>query len=65
MKFEDFERDPCSCAECMQAGVSDKLQKRDRYTGEWLHGYPLKRLYEAQEDFWRRFHELLPRKVMR
>lgn len=53
LKPEDFEQAPCGCAACIQAGVSEKPQVRDFYTGAWLHGYDLKRLHEAREKFWR------------
>lgn len=61
MKREDFEREPCTCPECVQAGVDDKPQRRDRYTGEWLHGYPLKRNHDAEAAFWRKFREMVNR----
>ncbi len=52
MKRRDFEQDPCSCGECVQAGVADKRQLRDPQTGRWLHGYDLKRYYdEADRHF--------------
>lgn len=58
MKREDFEGEPCSCAECSQAGVTDKPLIRDRYTGVWLHGYNLKRWYEAKAKFQQQMAEL-------
>lgn len=48
----DFERGPCTCGECRQAGVSDRPQLRSTKTGAFLHGYELKRVYEAQDAFW-------------
>ena len=51
-----WERPACTCGECRQAGVSDQPQKRDPRTHAWLHGYALKSLYEARDDFWRRVH---------
>lgn len=51
MKRADFERGPCPCAECRQAGVSELEQVRDPQTGAYLHGYPLKRWYEARDAF--------------
>ncbi len=49
MKRADFEREPCPCAECEQAGVSDRVQVRDPQTGAFLHGYPLRRWHEAAD----------------
>lgn len=49
MKRADFEREPCQCPECRQAGVDDKPQRRDPQTGKWLHGYALKRGYDAAD----------------
>ena len=65
LKRSDFEREPCACGECQQAGVSGLPQLRDPRTGAWMHGYPLKRVYEAKASFWRQFHEMLPAKAMR
>jgi len=42
---------PCSCPECYQAGVTKLEQRRDPYSGKLLHGYPLRRWYEAREQF--------------
>ena len=53
MNNADFEREPCTCGECVQAGVSERLQLRDPYQGKWLHGYDLKRCYEAKDMFWK------------
>jgi hypothetical protein len=53
MKTEDFVGPPCDCPDCRQAGVTDLNTKRDPWTGKWLHGYDLKRLYEAQQKFLR------------
>ena len=47
MKTQDFIREPCSCGECQQAGVSALEQRRDPWTGKWLHGYDLKRWYQG------------------
>lgn len=51
MKPEDFIGAPCACGECMQAGVQTLETRRDRETGRWLHGYALKRWYEARDRF--------------
>lgn len=51
MTARDMIQPPCSCGECQQAGVSALEQRRDPQTGQWLHGYPLKRWYEARERF--------------
>jgi hypothetical protein len=50
MKREDFVGDPCTCPECVQAGVSTQELRRDYQTGRWLHGYALKRWYEALDE---------------
>ena len=53
MKFKPQSEQPlCACPECYQAGVSTRPQLVDRY-GELLHGYALKRVWEARDDFWR------------
>lgn len=52
MKPEDFLREPCRCPPCQQAGVSDRQQVRDRTSGAWLHGYELKRWWQARDKFW-------------
>jgi hypothetical protein len=65
VKWEDFEREPCGCGECVQAGVSGRPQKRDPQTGKWLHGYDLKRLYQAQDSFWKKFKAMASTKGMR
>ena len=65
IKPEDYTRPPCPCVDCRQAGVSAREQIRDRVTGQFLHGYDLKRWYEARESFWKRFHEQVGRKAMR
>lgn len=51
MNVQDFIGPPCSCAACGQAGVTDKAIRRDPHTGEMLHGYRLKRWYDAFENF--------------
>lgn len=56
LKRDDFEREPCDCGECRQAGVSDRPQLRSARTGAFLHGYELKRVYEAQDAFWALVH---------
>ena len=65
LKRSDFEREPCTCGECQQAGVSVLPQLRDWRTGAWMHGYPLKRVYEAKAAFWSRFRETVQTKGMR
>lgn len=64
MKREDYEQQPCSCAECRQAGVSHLFQKRDPRSGVLLHGYPLRRLYDAEAEFWRRLDGLKASKAI-
>lgn len=49
MKREDHEQGPCTCGDCQQAGVSHLNQRRDPFSGKWLHGYDLKRLYDAAD----------------
>lgn len=56
LKRDDFERPACDCGECRQAGVSDRPQLRHSRTGVWLHGYELKRVYEARDSFWALVH---------
>lgn len=46
------EREPCQCAECFQAGVHTRPQLRNRH-GEPVHGYELKRIWDARDEFWR------------
>lgn len=57
MKADDYQRDPCRCPDCVQAGVSDRMQIRDRYSGAWLHGYDLKRWWAARDQFWQQMNE--------
>lgn len=54
MHLADFQGPPCRCGECVQAGVTELPQRRDPDTGCWLHGYALKRWYEARDEFRRR-----------
>ena len=63
--YADHERGPCTCAECAQAGVSEQPQKRDPRSGKWLHGYDLKRLYDAQARFWETFRAQVATKGMK
>jgi hypothetical protein len=65
MKHEDFEREPCQCGDCQQAGVSNLIQIRDRLTGRWIHGYPLKKWYEARDAFWTAFHAQAQKRAMK
>lgn len=51
MKREDIEGAPCLCPECHQAGVSELPLVRDPQSAEWLHGYRLKRWYEAKNRY--------------
>lgn len=64
MKRADFERAPCQCGECQQAGVSDKLQLRDPQTGKWLHGYSLLRCYNAADACLTAFKALVKKRAM-
>jgi hypothetical protein len=51
LKPSDFIGDPCGCGECLQAGMSTLPIRRDPFSGEWLHGYALKRWYDAKEQY--------------
>lgn len=51
MNTKDFIGPPCSCGECVQAGMSQYEQVRDPLSGAWLHGYALKHWYDARERF--------------
>lgn len=52
MKREDFEGEPCFCAECSQAGIAGERPRRDPYSGKILHGYSLKGVLMAEKNFW-------------
>jgi len=65
MKTQDFIREPCSCGECQQAGVSALEQRRDPWTGKWLHGYDLKRWYQAKDTVREKFNAMISGKGMR
>jgi len=51
MKPADHVGPPCSCPLCVQAGVTQLEARRDPRSGVWLHGYDLKRWYEARDQF--------------
>lgn len=51
MKRSDFIGPSCDCVPCRQAGVNGREIVRDYHTGYWLHGYDLKRWYDARERF--------------
>jgi hypothetical protein len=51
MNLRDIQGEPCSCGQCVQAGVSDKPIRRDPHSGVFLHGYDLRRWYEARDGF--------------
>ena len=51
MKLEDIQAPPCSCGQCVQAGVSHLPLRRDPQTRAFLHGYDLKRWHDAHEQF--------------
>lgn len=65
MKREDFEGPPCHCPDCVRADVTEKPIRRDYRTGKWVHGYELRKLYEAEADFWNRVKAISDRKGMR
>lgn len=64
LKRSDIESAPCGCPICHQAGVAERPQLRSPQTGALLHGYDLRRLYEAQEAFWRTFRRLVEQHSM-
>jgi hypothetical protein len=51
VKYEDFITPPCSCGPCRQARVDHLEGRRDPATRAILHGYDLKRWYEARERY--------------
>jgi hypothetical protein len=65
VKREDYERAPCACGDCHQAGVSHLNQRRDPFSGKWLCGYELKRLYNAKEACLAMAKQLAAKKGMR
>lgn len=65
MKEADWKREPCTCGECVQAGVSMKPQLRDPQTGQWQHGYRLKRNYDAAAECLQAVKDLAAKKAMR
>lgn len=64
LKRADFEREPCTCPMCHQAGVSDRPQLRSPQTGAMLHGYELLRLHQARDTFWRTFRAAMAQHSM-
>ena len=48
MSTPDFQREPCTCEACTVAGVSKLAQRRDPFSGAWLHGKDARRWYEAK-----------------
>lgn len=56
LKTSDFERGPCDCGQCRQAGVDKLPQLRDPRSGTFLHGYPLKSLHASKDAFWALVH---------
>ena len=65
MKREDWQKDPCGCPECRQAGVGDVPQQRDPQTGCWLHGYALRRVRDAADQVLQQIKDLANTKAMR
>lgn len=51
MKAADFISGPCGCPECRQAGVDAVERRRDPRSGEWLHGFALRRWLDARNKF--------------
>lgn len=49
MNPADYIAAPCACGACVQARVDHLEQRRDPWTGKWLHGYDLKHWYEARQ----------------
>ncbi len=54
MKPADYIGHCCDCALCRQADITDRPTRRDPWTGAMLHGYELKRWYEAYDYFLKR-----------
>lgn len=57
MNRADYIGPPCACPECTQAGVTHRETRRDPRSGAWLHGYALRRWYDAfdrAQALWRR-----------
>jgi hypothetical protein len=65
VKREDYEGPPCHCEACVMADITDKPIRRDYRSGKWVHGYELKKLYQAEADFWNRVKAISDRKGMR
>lgn len=51
MKRADIYGPPCSCGECVHAGVAEEPTRRDPETGKMLHGYALRRALDAFARF--------------
>jgi hypothetical protein len=45
------EREPCTCHDCVVAGVSALPQRLDPRTREWLHGRDLAKWYAAKRAY--------------
>lgn len=58
MKPRQAMGDPCSCGECLQAGVSDRPSVIDTKTGEQLHGYHLKGWLTERDKFLTEFRRV-------
>lgn len=64
MSTASFQRDPCTCEACTVAGVSKLPQRRDPFSGAWLHGKDARRWYEAKARVYEQFRAIKP-KAMR
>ncbi len=52
MNPKDYIGETCDCPDCSQAGVTQLPVRRDWRRGHWMHGYELKRWYEARARFY-------------
>jgi hypothetical protein len=64
MRAKDHTRGPCSCGECLQAGVADRPQVRDEKTGGWKHGYALRRYWQSADAALAEVKRLAERKAL-
>lgn len=61
VKLTDFQREPCTCEACTVAGVSKLAQRRDPFSGAWLHGVQLRRWYEAKARVFKQWQTVKPK----
>lgn len=65
MRPEDFIAAPCACGACQQANVTQLEVRRDPRSGRWLHGYELKRWYEARQAAREAFRQWTKREMLK